>query len=446
MASPLQSQRVSDNMERGYVMRKRLKPALLASVACLLLLSACGTAEKNNGSGTTETPPAEPVKLKFLTQVVDYPKYQDEINEALHKTYPNITVEFDHVFDNYDSVLKTKIATKDAPDLFNYAGYLAMKPFVDADQLLDLTEDKIEEGILPNFREGGKYNGKTYAVSTQVLGYGLIYNKQAFKEAGIDAPPKTLSELKTAVDKLNNVGITPFASGFKDVWLSYHMFWAMQGATLDDFQQFYDDMNAGKAKTKTDRLDTAFELFDLYNANDGQNPLSSDFANMSHLVGTKQAAMAIQGVWSYEEMVKLDPNVELGLAPIPVSEDPQDATMLADGDGFIYISKDSKHPQEAKQFLEWMVSKEGAEATVGSILKQQSTSASNPKSELNALSADVAKYIEEGGKTRGFVINFWPSGLADIIGKEMQDYIAKKKTRDQLFDNIDASWKKLYKP
>ncbi|WP_372630031.1 ABC transporter substrate-binding protein [Cohnella sp.] len=427
-------------------MRKSLKSVLFASAAGMLLLSACGTAGKESGSEATDSKGAEPVTLKFLTQVVDYPKYEDQINEALHKTHPNITVEFDHVFDNYDSVLKTKIATKDAPDLFNYAGYLAMKPFADADQLLDFTEDKIEEGILPNFREGGKYNGKTYAVSTQVLGYGLIYNKQAFREAGIAEPPRTLPELKEAIDKLNEIGITPFASGFKDVWLSYHMFWAMQGATLDDFQQFYDDMNAGKAKTKTDRLDKAFELFDLYNANDGQNPLSSDFSNMSHLVGTKKAAMAIQGVWSYEEMVKLDPDVELGLAPIPVSDDPQDATMLADGDGFIYISKDSKHPEEAKQFLKWMVSKDGAEATVGSILKQQSTSVSNSKTELNALSADVAKYIADGGKTRGFVINFWPSGLADIIGKEMQDYIAKGKTRDQLFDNIDASWKKLYKP
>lgn len=427
-------------------MRKSWKLILLASTACMLLLSACGTGSKESGGAETAGKSAKAVKLKFLTQVVDYPKYQDQINEALHKTYPNITVEFDHVFDNYDSVLKTKIATKDAPDLFNYAGYLAMKPFADADQLLDLSADKIEEGILPNFRDGGKYNGKTYAVSTQVLGYGLIYNKQAFREAGISEPPKTLSQLKEAVDKLNKVGITPFASGFKDVWLSYHMFWAMQGATLDNFQQFYDDMNAGKAKTKTDKLDKAFELFDIYNENDGQNPLSSDFSNMSHLVGTKKAGMAIQGVWSYEEMVKLDPKVELGLAPIPVSEDPKDATMLADGDGFIYISKDSKHPEEAKQFLKWMVSKEGAEATVGSILKQQSTSAANPKSELNALSADVAKYIADGGKTRGFVINFWPSGLADIIGKEMQGYIAKSKTRDQLYESIDASWKKLYKP
>ncbi|GBF71826.1 hypothetical protein PA598K_00039 [Paenibacillus sp. 598K] len=427
-------------------MKKGLKPVILVSVACMLLLSACSSGEKGSNAGAPDEQAAEPVKLKFLTQVVDYPKYQDEINAALHKTYPNITVEFDHVFDNYDSVLKTKFATKDAPDLFNYAGYLAMKPFADADQLLDLTADKIEEAILPNFREGGKYNGKTYAVSTQVLGYGLIYNKEAFQDAGIAAPPKTLSEMKEAVDKLNQAGITPFASGFKDVWLSYHMFWAMQGATLDDFQQFYDEMNAGTVKTKTERLDQAFELFDLYNANDGDNPLSSDFSNMSHLVGTKKAAMAIQGVWSYEEMVKLEPDVELGLAPIPVSENPEDATMLADGDGFIYISKDSKHPEEAKQFLKWMVSKEGAEATVGSILKQQSTSASHPEAELNALSADVAQYIADGGKTRGFVINFWPSGLADIIGKEMQDYIGKVKTREQLYDNIDAAWKKLYKP
>ncbi|NQX66977.1 extracellular solute-binding protein [Paenibacillus alba] len=421
--------------------------------AAVLLLSACGASTTKEPSGKTagaaETGKKQDaksqVKLKFLTQVVDYPKYQDQINEALHKTYPNITVEFEHVFDNYDSVLKTKIATKDAPDLFNYAGYLAMKPFVDADQLLDLSNDKIEDLILPGFRDGGKYNGKTYAISTQVLGYGLIYNKEAFKDAGISAPPQTLSELKEDVDKLKKVGITPFASGFKDVWLSYHMFWAMQGATLDNFQQFYDDMNAGKTTTKTDKLVKAFELLDIYNANDGENPLSSDFSNMSHLVGTKKAAMALQGVWSYDEMTKLDPKVQLGLAPIPVSDDPKDATMLADGDGFIFISKDSKHPEEAKNFLRWMVSKEGAEATVGSILKQQSTSVANPHSDLNALSADVAKYIADGKKTRGFVINFWPSGLADIIGKEVQDYIVKRKTKDQLFENLDASWKKLSK-
>ncbi|MCD9020770.1 ABC transporter substrate-binding protein [Cohnella silvisoli] len=434
---------------------KRRTSGFIILLVLFIIVSGCGKADKKaveskqtesaapsqSAQSSVDNKKQEPVKLKFLTNVIDYPKHESEINAALHQAYPHITVEFEHVADNYDAVLKTRLASGDAPDLFNYPGYLAMKPLVDAGQVLDLSNDNPDELVYENFRNAGKYNGKVYGVPTQVLGYGLIYNKQAFQEAGIAAPPNTLTELKDAIAKLQKAGITPFASGFKDVWLCYQMFWALQGSTLDDFQKFYDDMNGGNASFKNEKLDAAFELLDLYVANSGDKPLSSDFANMAHLVGTKKAAMAIQGVWAYGEAIKLDPDVQLGMAPIPVSEDAKDATLLTDAEGIMYISKDTKHANEAKDFIRWMLSKEGAKATVGDILQQQSAASSNPELKLNSLSLDAAQYIQEGKKTRGFMINYWQSGLADIIGKDLQDYISKNLTRDDFYKHIDAGWK-----
>lgn len=441
---------------------KRITAIITVIIVFTFIFTGCGSSNNNptntdtkaaeatntastdkTADGTASEKAKEPVTLMYLSNVIDYPKYVNEINDALHKAYPNITIEIDHIADNYDAALKTKLATGEGPDLFNYGGYLAMKPFVEGGRVLDLTNDKLDELIFDNFKASTRYNDKVYAIPTQVLGYGLIYNKTAFTDAGIAEPPKTLKELKEDCDKLKKVGITPFASGFKDNWLSYHMFWALQGATLDDFQKFYDDMTSGKATTNNEKLDKAFELLDIYITNSGDKPLSSDFANMCHLVGTKKAAMAMQGVWSYAEATKLDPKVELGMAPFPISDDPNDATMIADVDGFIYVNAATKYPEEAKNFIRWMLSKEGTEATVGKIMKQISPSKANPQIELSLLSADVNQWIKDGMKTRGIMTNFWPSGLGDIIGADIQKYISKGLTKDQLFTDIDANWKKL---
>ena len=74
----------------------------------------------------------------------------------------------------------------------------------------------IQSGV-SHVPEGGinpwQVDGKTYAVPFTFGIEGFWYNTDLFEQAGIDAPPTTLDELKDAVAKLKDAGITPIAVG-----------------------------------------------------------------------------------------------------------------------------------------------------------------------------------------------------------------------------------------
>lgn len=87
-----------------------------------------------------------------------------------------------------------------------------MQTFIDKDKY-DLSQ--LEENILNYYKVDGKLYSMPFNSSTPVM----IYNKDAFKEAGLDpeSPPQTFSEVKAALEKLTkktNVSILD-----ADIWL-----------------------------------------------------------------------------------------------------------------------------------------------------------------------------------------------------------------------------------
>ena len=68
----------------------------------------------------------EPVTINYLTSSMQYAKASSQINEELQKVYPYLTVNIEHIADNYEAVLKTKLQTDSAPDVFSWQGYVEM--------------------------------------------------------------------------------------------------------------------------------------------------------------------------------------------------------------------------------------------------------------------------------------------------------------------------------
>ena len=68
-----------------------------------------------------------------------------------------------------------------------------------------------------------QYDGKRCALPLLADTYGLYYNKKLFEEAGIDGPPKTISELTDAAKKLTkrNADGTIKVAGFDPIFGFY---------------------------------------------------------------------------------------------------------------------------------------------------------------------------------------------------------------------------------
>ncbi|MEG2096681.1 MAG: extracellular solute-binding protein [Pseudoflavonifractor sp.] len=434
-------------------MKKKL--ALLLAVAMTVsLLASCGNQApkppaSQQPSGTpgqvqpTSDAPKEKVTVTYMTESTLLPLKVDEINQSLQKTLPHITLDIIHVADNYGTTVKSKFATGDPPDLFDWPGYTAITPFVEAGYVLDITDTGYVDSVIDTFRPCGMYEGKVYGLPTQVQANAMIYNIDCFEKAGIAEPPKTLTELKDACEKLKAVGIIPFATGFKEAWVGNQTTWKFLSSGVGDYQTWYDAMMAGTGSFKNDKTYAAFELMDIILANTVDMPLSSDAANMSHLLGTGQAAITFLGEFQYDAIAKSNPDVRLAMAPTPVSEDPADAFMEFDGQQIIFSAAASKHTDAIKEVLGWFSSEEGAR-TISTLSKQGSAFNYDLSDvDLNPLGQSSAEYIRAGGNTVAYIKNFWPAGLTGEAGKILQNYISGTIDKDQFFTDMDEAFQRL---
>ena len=170
-------------------------------------------------------------------------------------------------------------------------------------------------------------------------------------------------------------------------------------------------------------------------------PLSDDFAELCHWIASGTSAMAIQGDWAFEETQKIDPDANLGMVGLPVSENAEDATMLVDSAEILYVSEDSQNKAGAVAFLKWMMSKEGAQF-LGNLTGTPSTSAADPEIKMSPFAEETQEWIADGGKTAAFAWNYWAPGLQDVVGKNLQEYFSGNMSLDQMFEDLDSQWSK----
>lgn len=436
-------------------MKKKLAMLLLVTmlVSCL---AGCGNgdAQESNtlsneenkeetGEETDEESGAEEIagEITYMTATPIYAKMNAEINAELQKVYPNLTVNIEHISDNYEAVLKTKMESNSAPDVFTWQGFYAMNDFVESGRVADLTNEGFEELVLPNFLESGKSGDKLYGIPTIMQSVGLLYNKDVFEQAGVTELPATVSELEEAVEKVKAIGVQPFSSGLKEQWVCYDLFWFAQSPVMEDMQAWYDSMNAGTGTFMHDKMGDMFSQFDMIYENSGDKPLSDDFAELAHQLAAGEAAMAIQGDWTYDETVKIDPDANLGMIGLPVDENPENAAILADSAEILFVSADSEKKDLAIAFIKWMLSKEGSEY-LGSLTHAPSTSTAKPVIELNPFADSANTWINEGKKTASFAWNYWAPGIMDVIGKDMQEYFMGSMTLEEMVADLDAQWDK----
>src|SRR5919198_211825 len=202
---------------RGTSMRRfvmRIRTRSVAGLACIVVLAAACTAGNSNTSPSS-TPTVnvsgshEPVTLTmwsgFEKPEIDY---LGSVVSDFEKQYPWIHVKM--VPGKQDTDVLTAIRGGTAPDVamltvpddgvqFCSTGlYVDMGPYIRADHV-DLSS-LVPEGALAYTANAVK--GKPCMLPLLDDAYGLYYNTDMFKKAGITRPPKTYSELFADAKKL----------------------------------------------------------------------------------------------------------------------------------------------------------------------------------------------------------------------------------------------------
>ncbi|MFD1714617.1 extracellular solute-binding protein [Amnibacterium flavum] len=133
--------------------------------------------------------------------------YWQNLAAAFAEENPGYTVDVQVIdWNNFDQQIATMIQTQQYPDVLNqnkYSGWASDGLLLDAGTLVS---DEVNDDFIPAFKEAGTFEGTQYGLPFITSTRGLFYNKTAFEEAGIDAPPTTWKELVEDAKLLEEAG------------------------------------------------------------------------------------------------------------------------------------------------------------------------------------------------------------------------------------------------
>lgn len=339
----------------------------------LLITTSC-----NGDKGNSSKSDGEKITLKMMHLWPDsnnsaQNKMVKEIIREFEEANPNITIKTE-VLENeqYKSKLKVLAASNDLPDIgFTWAAGF-MDPYVRGDKFAavdDLLQDELKGKFVAGTTEGYSFDGKTYALPVELNIVPVYYNKEIFSEFNLQ-PPQTLDDLKAIIRTLNNNGITPVTLGGKDGWPA--SFWYMYLADRIGGPNLMDKAVADQDFTDPSLLEAARQVQELVNLNTfikGYNGLSNDEAKVQFMNG--KSAMFVTGTWELPDFttttnIAQEFKVNIGYFKFPTVEGGKgnvDDWVGGPGTG-LFVSKNSKHALEAKEFVSFFVQKWGEHSVV----------------------------------------------------------------------------------
>ncbi|OPH60286.1 ABC transporter substrate-binding protein [Paenibacillus ferrarius] len=440
-------------------MNKRLS-LTLTLLLLTTILEACGSSGTTTsdpapsaGAASTKAPAkaAEPVTITFMHFKSDVTDGIQKIVDQFEKQNPTIKVEVQPVkYDDYYTLLKTKMASGDVIDIFTLNAGSQTKLFADGGYLMDISDQPFMKNFEPNVIKEQATDGKNYLMPVNSSPIAVFYNKKIFKDLNLEIP-KTYDALMAAAKKIKDSGKTPFALGWKDAWTlkmwEERDFPSNTGLVANQ-PDFFSKIEKGTAKfadnpaVKT-TIEHVKQLYDYGN----KDQLGVDYNGAVDLFAKGDAAMMYMGTWPLADLEKKNPdlyNNNLGYFPYPFSNDEAKNKLEFNPDASLAIGSKSTHKEAALKFLAYMGSKEGGDAWVTNtkLLSYVKGTNTNIAPAIN----DLKPYIDAGKiyNSQIYVANTsidWSTQFS----QNLQKFIFNKMTPDEIVKDMDAWVEKNHK-
>ncbi|WP_027091360.1 ABC transporter substrate-binding protein [Cohnella thermotolerans] len=439
-------------------MLKRVTALSASMVLMAGALAACGSSSDNNNAAGGESPAAsasasggadssKPVTINMFTAS---PEYTDAFNAYIaeyKKVKPNVTINLEIMQSDYNTVLKSRIASGNIPDVFQTTAGGDIDTF--AEYSADLTNEPLAAAMTDAVRSNmTSSDGKVLGLPVKGNLFALIYNKKLFEEAGITEVPKTTAQLDDAIAKLEAKGITPFANAYKEWWVWKHIFQHFVDAAATDAgtdaKTLVADFIAGKTTFKDHPIlyNNFFNFIDTTVKHGTDKPLERDSnAEVSDFASGKAAIMTGKGAWDEEAIKKINPDIQIGIMGYPVSDKPEQSQIITGADQALRINKDSKNVKEVIAFFNWLYTSDYGKQWFSNIAKVIPPIKDAPLPNL-----DMPKQMNEILKTEksgDLSINYSLDTFHQKFGEIMQAYIGGNLKKDDAISQIEQAWQQL---
>ncbi len=295
--------------------------------------------------------------------------WQEKIIPAFEKANPGIKVKFTPSAPaEYNAVLNSKLDAGSAGDM------ITCRPF---DVSLGLYEKGHLAAIqdldgMKNFASVAKSGwstddgSATFCVPMASVIHGFIYNKDAFKEVGVEVP-KTEAEFFAALDKIKTDGnYIPLAMGTNDQWEAATMGYNNIGPNYWKGEEGRLALIAGKQKLTDDAWVAPYRQLAKWKSYLGDGFEAQTYPDSQNLFTLGRAAVYPAGSWEISGFNK-QAEFKMGAFFPPVQNAGDECYISDHTDIAIGMNAKTKHPEETKTFLNWVGSAEFASLYANSL-------------------------------------------------------------------------------
>lgn len=432
-------------------MRKKKLLSLGIALVMIAGLAAGGCSQKGSGStsdssGAQKQESSEPVELEFLFGDPNRTEIFSRIVEDFNNSQDGVHVTFNATGTNHLEELMTRLAADDAPDLTSQLQGFELASYVDAGYIKDIKDEPFMKYIRDTELDTVTIEDGVYGIPMDTQAWGVFYNKELFEQAGIADVPVTVSELKDCVEKLKASGITPFAAGYATEWtIGQFLGYGASSILTPAAVELGDDYKKGNWTFDQPGIDQAFDVLDLVADNTQDRPFDTDVSGQYAAFAKGDAAMMLQGNWSILQIRELNPDIKMGMFPLPISEDKEDL-LFPKQYGFVInvLAASEEDPAKAdaiNQFMEYFLNPEnGGGYYYDEIGVPTANATAEP--ELDEASEILQTYLQDE-KTVFTYYAYEPAGFDAESWKVTVQYLnSGTKDHKKLIEDFDNAFNK----
>ncbi|MEV4064873.1 extracellular solute-binding protein [Nonomuraea dietziae] len=310
----------------------------LLALAALFAVTACGS--------TDPAPAASAAPAKLTVWIMDGSVTQELLKqfetdyEAAHKG-----VDLDIQIQAWDGIgerVTAALASTDAPDVIE-VGNTQVAQYSASGGVRDLTgkiADLRGEDWIPGLAEPGKIDGKQYGVPWYAANRVVVYNRDLWEKAGIEAPPKTREEWLEVTASLNK-------GGDQGIYLTGQTWYALAGFIWDEGGDLaVKEGDRWKGALDTPQALAGMEFYRRLQAL-GKGPKDADEANPpQHEVfaqGRVGQIIAVPGIAA--RVLEVEPGMKgkMGFFPIPGKSADKPGAVFTGGSDLIIPEASKNH-------------------------------------------------------------------------------------------------------
>jgi arabinogalactan oligomer/maltooligosaccharide transport system substrate-binding protein len=360
-----------------------------------------------------------------------------------------VAVTYEYVpFGEAQANYRTAAQAGNAPDILR--SEIAWGPeYAALGYLVDLTDWVTEEERASYLAAPLNYNtwgGRLWGLPQVTDAPALIYNKALFEEAGIEAPPTTMDELRAAAEAIAALGTEDEPIyGIATLWDMYPFqafMWAFGG----------DLINVNEDGTYSIGINTqgTYDAFEFVTGlmNDGlMGPAPYDPANQygNSITAFKEgrAGMIVMGPWATNDILSgpaFEDPTNMGVVPVPAGPDGLQGSPVGGHEYVIYAG--SQYPEEALEVIRCLNSVEN-QVRLATDLNLVPTLAAAYEDPALAENEILQGFLAQMQVARNRPVLVAGGSIYTEFGPQYTAVILGERSAEEAMANVEAAWQLL---